>query len=411
MCSLSRGDPERIMPLHTTPRQHCASPSMSGRVAFAHGAALPLTRVRPPAGCSLNSLRMATTPPPGEQPQRAAKRGLRLLEAPGSAFGALVNTARFGWNTVWRIMMAELAPSSASGDYVRPQSAFLSPTRDASFSSEATRPILFYGAACQWCHRCLLARALLGLEQKLDIVQLMPGNDGLWVVACDDDRERWGYRLKNVYRSLAPGYRGRFTAPLLINASVNPEDQKQDEILSNESSDVLALLPQAFDVDDAPVPLAGSDGAVAWLRPPLGNRFGIDPYALDVMCELHYAAISNGVYRCGFATTQEAYDRAESALFDALDAVDSQLRQTRFLCSGQVVTEADVRLFPTLFRFDAVYARLFKAGRKFVDKDYPAIAGWLRDIYALPGVKATCDLEATRRSYYLSLFPLNPVRH
>jgi glutathionyl-hydroquinone reductase len=343
------------------------------------------------------------------------KRGLRLLEAPGSAFGALVNIARFGWNAAWNVMMVELAPSSASGDYVRPPSAFLSSAatdsskRDSAAGEIETRASLFYGVACQWCHRCLVARALLGLEERLDIVELVPGQDGLWVISNDDDRARWGYRLKNVYRSLAPNYRGRFTAPLLVSAYVDHGDSHA-EIVSNESGDILSLLPAAFGLADAPRSLAGKQGAHVWLRPPLGNSYGVDPEELDAMCDSHYAAISNGVYRCGFATTQEAYERAELALFDALDAIEVTLCATRFLLSGELVTEADVRVFPTLFRFDAVYARLFKAGRKFIEKDYPSICGWLRDMYSMPGVKATCDLEATRKSYYSSLFPLNPVR-
>jgi Glutathione S-transferase, N-terminal domain len=238
--------------------------------------------LRPKRCCSPNVLMTGTPPPPSRLPsspqsnsnpqQPAVKRGLRLLEAPGSAFGALVNIARFGWNAAWYVMMVELAPSSASGDYVRPPSAFLSSAapdsskRDSAAVEIETRATLFYGVACQWCHRCLVARALLGLEQRLDIVELVPGQDGLWVISSDGDRARWGYRLKNVYRSLAPNYRGRFTAPLLVSAYVDPGDSNA-EIVSNESGDILSLLPAAFGLADAPCSLAGKQGAHVWLRP------------------------------------------------------------------------------------------------------------------------------------------------
>lgn len=270
-------------------------------------------------------------------------------------------------------------------------------------ATDASVPVLFIGYACPWCHRVLLARALLGLQDKLNVVEVVPGKDGLWVFQDGNHRQRWGHKLKDVYRSLAQTYKGRYTAPLLINA-----DPQNQEIISNESADILKLLPGVFRISEGPLEIANGDGAAVWLRPSEDNSYGVDTAKLDSLCEDIYHSVNNGVYKCGFATTQEAYERAERALFASLDRMETILQSSRFLCSGSLVTEADVRLFPTIFRFDAVYAHLFNACRKSVRSDYPAISGWLSDVYEFSGVPETCNLEDTRQSYYTNLFPLNP---
>jgi glutathionyl-hydroquinone reductase len=239
-------------------------------------------------------------------------------------------------------------------------------------------------------------------HDALPTVRLRPGGDGLWRVADAGDAARWGARLRDVYDACVDGgYRGRATAPLLVDAG---GAGRPPQVVSNESADMLRLLPAAF----ADEPVAVAAGVHVWLRPPPGNAAGVDARDVDDVCDLIYDRVNNGVYKCGFAVTQAAYERAEAALVGALDTLEARLRATRFVCSATTVTEADVRLFPTMFRFDAVYARLFKCGRKTVAADLPAIAGWLRDMYALPGVRETCDLDATRDSYYSSLFMLNP---
>ena len=153
-------------------------------------------------------------------------------------------------------------------------------------------------------------------------------------------------------------------------------------MVSNESADCLALLHEL-----AP------DRA---LRP-----------TDDDLCAEMQRDVNDGVYRCGFATSQRAYDEAERRLFSALDECERRLRDAPFLC-GETVTEADVRLFPTALRLDPVYAVLFRVCRKSVRHDYPAIGAWLARMYALPGVAETCDIDATRTQYYTSLSPLNP---
>jgi glutathionyl-hydroquinone reductase len=314
-------------------------------------------------------------------------------------------------------MMAELAPSSPQGDYSRPSNAL---PRAAALPPRAT---LFVGLACPWCHRALLARALAlpsTGDTRMDVVHVLPGRDGLWGLA-PEDQARWGAgRLRELYARAAPQYSGRATAPLLLadsragpaespHAAATVASTFPAAILANDSADILALIAEAG--KSAPIWYGEPDdpaSVAVWLRPPEQNEFDVDSAHLERLCTRIYENINNGVYKTGFATTQAAYERAENALFDALDDVDAILSSTRFLVSSVVVTEADIRLFPTVFRFDAVYGHLFKACRKSIALDYPAIAAWMRDIYSLPGVGESCDLRGTHDNYYSSLFPLNP---
>jgi glutathionyl-hydroquinone reductase len=317
---------------------------------------------------------------------------------------------------MWRVMMAELAPSSSGGDYTRPMNAL---PRAARLSSQST---LFVGLACPWCHRALLARALAlpSDDVRIDVVQVFPGRDGLWALR-PEDHEAWdATRLREIYARAAPEYGGRATAPLLVGGSradaeasrrptVRTPNPENEGVVANDSADILALIAEAGSA--APIWYGKQDDparVAVWLRPPEGNEFGIDPSILENLCLRIYEHVNNGVYKSGFATTQAAYERAENSLFQELDRIEATLAGSRFLMSPEVVTEADIRLFPTAFRLDAVYGPLFRASRKVIALDYPAIASWLRDIYALPGVRETCDLRATHDNYYSSLFPLNP---
>lgn len=297
-----------------------------------------------------------------------ARAGMRVLETP-SAFGLLVRGARAGWNAAWRTMMAELAPSSSDGSYVRPRNVLYN--RDALLSAKSST--LYYGVACGWCHRVTLARALLGLESRIDTVLLTPGEDGLW-------RLPNGGRLASIYASKAPEYRGRFTAPLLVSGS---------RVASNESGDCLPLLHELCNG-----------------RTVGGVRVQLQPTD-DALCKMLQTDVNDGVYRCGFASTQAAYDAAERRLFAALDECEARLSRSAFLC-GDTLTESDVRLFPTAYRLDSVYSVIFRTCRKSIRHDYPNIARWLAQVYELPGVSNTCDISATRSHYYKSLFPLNP---
>ncbi len=191
--------------------------------------------------------------------------------------------------------------------------------------------------------------------------------------------------MPELYQLALPGYQGRCTVPVLW-------DDSTKTIVNNESSEIIVMLNSEF------------------------NEFASNPqmdlYPLDLREQIDewnekiYQSVNNGVYRCGFAQSQAAYDSACSELFAVLDEIDRSLLRSRYLC-GDRVTLADVRLFTTLFRFDAVYYSLFKCNVRRI-QDYEHLGAYLRDLYQLPGVAGTCDLEAVKRDYYGNLFPLNP---
>lgn len=295
-----------------------------------------------------------TQPVVCEAPKAASSPKRTLLSRNVSFLPLLVRTARKAWYTFWRLMMSELAPSDSDGRYLRPTSSLSALPPPLEPSKEYC---VFVGVACQWCHRVMLARALLGIS-NVNMRNLEPGEDGLWRLADADGL------LRDVYLEREPKYVGRFTAPLLV--------AERGGIVSNESADILHLL------GDLGEKVKVDEDTSVWLRPPEGNDAGIDLKEMDAFCERLYAAVNDGVYRCGFATSQMAYEEAQERLFGCLDEVEDRLRVSRFLFSPNVITEADVRLFPTVFRFDAVYAVLFKACRKCIRADYRAISDWIR---------------------------------
>ncbi|MBD2113777.1 MULTISPECIES: glutathione S-transferase family protein [Cyanophyceae] len=298
--------------------------------------------------------------------------------------GLLIRTAKQVWTTLWQTMMGQMAPSSKSGDYQRPESAFRQwVTSDGAYLPEANRYQLIVGMGCPWAHRTLVTRALKGLEEAISVLPVIPSPDeGCWVF---ETPFRGCRTLPEFYRQVKPGYQGRATVPVLW-------DRQKASIVNNESADIIVILNEAFN---------------EWATRPEVDLY---PDALkaevDQWNDRTYQAVNNGVYRCGFAQTQAAYDRAVTELFDALDVTDQALGDRPYLC-GDKVTLADVRLFTTLFRFDVVYYSLFKCNRRRI-QDYAHLGPYLRRLYQLPGVAETCDIEAVKRDYYGNLFPLNP---
>lgn len=199
--------------------------------------------------------------------------------------------------------------------------------------------------------------------------------------------------LRQVYDAASPEgrYIGRCTAPVLVDA-------RTQRIVSNESADIVRML-NGFDVE-------GSSATVDLYPPSLQAE-------IDALNDWVYREVSNGVYRCGFATTQDAYDVAARELRVAMDALEARLGDGRAFLLGARVTEADVRLLPTVVRYDAVYAGVFKCGAQRI-RDLPGVHAWMRRMWALPTppggarVSETFDVDAARRSYYGQLFPLNP---
>lgn len=317
--------------------------------------------------------------------KKGPKAGFRILEMP-FLFEYLVRLVRTIWEGMWKRMMAEMAPSDEKGSFQRQASRFrerVESSPEAKFPAESGRYVLFIGEACPWCHRVMLARALKGLEASISVLTLEPSTSGLWLTKVPYQGLT---TLRDVYRRAEPQYRGRFTAPMLL-------DTKSGRIVCNESSDLLAIINTAFN---------------AFAKSP---RLDLRPQDLvekiDSLAAKIYSDVNNGVYACGFARTQEAYDQAAVKLFAQLDQLETMLETGPFLL-GKTLSEVDVRLFPSIFRFDEVYGPLFRCGMKTIEHDYPKLREWLRMVYQLPGVADCSDLEATRQSYFRSLFPLNP---
>lgn len=298
--------------------------------------------------------------------------------------GLLIRTAKHVWTTLWQTMMGQMAPAGKSGDYQRPESEFrhrIDPV--GAYSPAAHRYGLIVGLGCPWAHRTLVTRALKGLEEAIAPIPVIPSPDeGCWVFEVPF----LGCRtLPELYRQAQPGYRGRATVPVLW-------DMQTAAIVNNESADIIVILNEAF-----------NEFAT---RPEVSLYPEALKANIDRWNDRTYQAVNNGVYRCGFAQTQAAYNRACMELFETLEAIDQTLAQEPYLC-GDRVTLADVRLFTTLFRFDVVYYSLFKCNRRRI-QDYTHLGPYLRRLYQLPGVAETCDIEAVKRDYYGNLFPLNP---
>jgi glutathionyl-hydroquinone reductase len=283
-------------------------------------------------------------------------------------------------------MMSNLAPRNKAGEYVRSESAFrhfIGTEADNPYQPAPGRYHLYVGLGCPWAHRTLVVRALKGLEEAIAVTIVSPApEEGGWAF---EEPEAGCRTLAEFYQKASPGYGGRCTVPVLY-------DRQTNTIVNNESAEIIVMLDAQFN---------------EWATNP-----GLDLYPealkedIDRWNDKIYHAINNGVYRCGFAQTQEAYESACNALFEALDEIEVVLENNRYLC-GDRVTIADVRLFTTLFRFDAVYYGLFKCNRRRI-QDYQNLSSYLRDLYQLPGVANTCNIEAVKRDYYGNLFPLNP---
>ncbi|KAH9624569.1 hypothetical protein KSS87_014127, partial [Heliosperma pusillum] len=272
----------------------------------------------------------------------------------------LISTVRTIWNSTWQLMMSQLAPSDpTTGSYSRPSSQFRANPNQLSRQNSKTNLHLYVGLPCPWAHRTLIVRALKGLEEPVPVSVATPGVDGLWVFGGQGRDNANGCRtLKQVYKLREGGYDGRSTVPMLW-------DVGRKEVVCNESYDIIQLLNSGLN------DLAKNPGLD--LEPPsLKAR-------IDEWNRVIYPNVNNGVYRCGFAQTQEAYDAAVSDLFNTLDMLDDHLEGSRYLC-GDSLTLADICCFTTLIRFDLVYNVMFKCTKKKV-VEYSNLHGYMRDIY------------------------------
>lgn len=285
--------------------------------------------------------------------------------------------------------------SGSGGRFVRKGAQFRDHvTADGSsgYPGEPGRYHLYVSLACPWACRALIFRRLKGLHTAMDVSVVNPLmlKDG-WTFA-DDFRGATGDRLHGskfaheLYTRARSDYTGRVTVPILW-------DTVTDTIVSNESSEIIRMFNSEFD--------GYGDASVDFYPEPLRAE-------IDAVNERVYGPVNNGVYKCGFATTQEAYDEAIGELFDALDWLEEHLSTRRYLVGGQI-TEADWRLFTTLIRFDPVYHGHFKCSRKRI-VDYPNLWGYTRELYQVPGVAETVDMAHIRWHYHYSHETVNPHR-
>ncbi|MBU6338140.1 MAG: glutathione S-transferase family protein [Acidobacteria bacterium] len=277
------------------------------------------------------------------------------------------------------------------GAFVRQQSAFRNWVRadgSTEFPPEAGRYHLYVSLACPWASRAIIYRKLKGLEEAIPMTVVDPVRDAKgWRFFDDDPDPVNGFEyLAEAYELTEPGFSDRVTVPLLW-------DTKTGRAVNNESSEIIRMLNSEFnefaenpELDLYPEPL----------------REEIDEINARV-----YDSVNNGVYRAGFATTQEAYEEAFDELFGELDRLDALLADRRYLLGDQI-TEADWRLFVTLVRFDPVYVGHFKCNLRRI-ADYPNLSGYLRDLYQQPGIAETVNLDHIKRHYYMTHPQINPT--
>ncbi len=289
--------------------------------------------------------------------------------------------------------------SASGGRFVRSRSQWRDwitadglpvPGRERGFRAEPGRYHLYVSLACPWAHRTLIFRALKKLENviSVSVVDHFMGADG-WTFRKRDGATGdtlYGLEfLHQIYTRADPACSGRVTVPVLW-------DRQQQTIVSNESAEIIRMLNSAFD--------EWGDAGIDFYPQSLRRE-------IDALNEKIYPAVNNGVYRAGFATTQEAYEEAYGELFAMLDVLEDRLSRQRCL-TGARLTEADWRLFTTLVRFDPVYAGHFKCNRQRI-ADYPNLSNYVRDLFQVPGVAGTVDLHHIKWHYYASHKTINPT--
>lgn len=298
------------------------------------------------------------------------------------------------WHDVW------YDTKNSGGHFKRKDAAFRNwITRDGKagltgsdgFKAEPNRYHLFISYACPWAHRTLIFRMLKGLKDVIDVsvVDHFMGSNG-WEFHDRDggtvDHLFGSEFMHEIYTKAMADYTGRVTVPVLW-------DKQKNTIVSNESSEIIRMFNSEF------ADMSSSD------HDYYPERLRIE---IDEINAIIYHNVNNGVYKCGFATTQSAYDENYDKLFATLDMLDERLANQRYLVGDQI-TEADWRLFTTLVRFDAVYVSHFKCNKQRI-ADYPNLSGYLRELYQVPGVGETVNMLHIKHHYFASHETINPTR-
>ena len=290
----------------------------------------------------------------------------------------------------WEV--APIAKSDAKGHFVRPDAQFrdwITQSGESGFKAEANRYHLYVSYACPWASRALIFRSIKGLKDIISFSTVEPlmlengwefgesGND------TEDPILHTKYLYEN-YQKAEANYSGKVTVPVLW-------DKKKNMIVNNESSEIIRMLNSEFNEFTN----KKEDYYPQTLREEINQ-----------INEFIYHTINNGVYKCGFASSQEAYNESFDALFSALDTIERRLAKNRYLV-GVLLTEADWRLFTTLIRFDVVYYTHFKCNLRRIE-DYPNLSNYLRELYQFPGIKETVNFYHIKKHYYGSHRMINP---
>jgi putative glutathione S-transferase len=299
---------------------------------------------------------------------------------------------------VWRDDSAD-TKRTQQGRFMRPTTRFRNwitpdgapgPSGSGGFAAEAGRYHLYVSLACPWAHRTTIFRRLNGLESLVSssVVSWLMGDQG-WTfdtsLGSSGDAVNGVDKLADIYLTADPRYTGRVSVPVLW-------DKSRQTIVSNESSEIIRMFNSAFD--------SLTDEHTDFYPAALGDE-------IDRVNDMVFANVNNGVYRAGFATTQEAYEEAFRSVFTTLDDLERRLSRQRYV-AGPRLTEADWRLFPTLVRFDAVYYSHFKCNlRRIIDS--PNLWNYVCDLYQVPGVSETVSMDHIKRHYYASHRRVNPT--
>lgn len=350
-------------------------------------------------------------------------KGFNILGIASSIIpqGPIVTVVSESWKMIWKTMMIELAPQSNNGTYIRPKYTFnnyiksntnhnnneqlqqqkLSSSSDSNnkithYPDEPGRYHIYTGNTCPWCHRVVLTMKLMNYNIPQQIGWTILDDNpklatrGGWIFNKQQPDYNFGdcSDLYTLYHKLVPNYNGRCTLPLLI-------DIKTKTIISNESSDIVRMLHQ--------IRLGSTD-----------NRINLLPNNIDINIinetnEWIYQLINNGVYRCGFATTQLSFNNACEDVLYGFNKCNSILKNEQYI-NGDVITESDIMLLPTILRYDIIYSSYFlKNSIGTIQYNYPYIHQWLCNIWnQYPTIHNTIDFNDARQSYYKQLFPLNP---
>ena len=301
-----------------------------------------------------------------------------------------VKAARYTWGFEWKILMSGLGPSDSKGNYVRPKN-FQQPIQipnkeDLNKRASNQMPGLIIGKSCPWAHRAWIIHEIKGLKKSINLHFAQVDNEGgIWRL---DPPIKGCKTLKELYQKCGNHQSKRATVPMLFDPGKEAESKLR--LINNESSELVEILNNwpIYDQDIDLNPTIYKEQIINWQN-------------------LIQENINNGVYKCGFARNQKAYEKASKNLFSTLTIIEEHLKSNGPWLCGKNLSIADIRLFPTLVRWEAIYYPLFKCSNKPI-KSFPHIIKWRKKFFNMYDIKNTCNVETWRQDYFGALFPLNP---